>query len=524
MLALLVAILAAPPYSETADAQTSGSDVTFTWAQQFGTTAADGARSVAVDPSDGSPIVAGYTNGTINPEGSPPGSSLNIQPNLSAGGTDAYVRKHSQGGEWQWTRQFGSSLSDDAFDTATDRQGNTYVAGYGNPANRSQAGAFIAKYTPDGRLATLKDANGNDVPWIRQFNAGRIWTFALDPEGNPYIAVSINSDVYMYKLDSQGNFEASEPFGAYGCYGSGLLDIAFGSAVGKSNDPSVYVTGLTSGQEIDDPNNCEISTGEDELFLIKFDGNLNRRWDKPVQFGSSPGAGNAYGVAVDSVGAAYVVGYTSGVIRDPSLIGEENIGGRDFFIVKIDEHANPETGSMSPRVEWAEQFGTTGSDLARDVTIDEADNLYVTGSTDGAFDGKSNAGGTDGFVGKYDTSGNELVVRQFGSAGTDSPQGIVYDTVTDSVFVAGNTNGALAGQRDAGRTDFDGFLVKVHADNLAAGPPQGSQTDKVPLIFVPGAAGTQLFYSKQFDECPVQPTPDAPVTCTSEDQKIPSEK
>ncbi|MBA3703731.1 MAG: SBBP repeat-containing protein [Rubrobacteraceae bacterium] len=125
-----MAILAAPPYSETADAQTSGSDVTFTWAQQFGTTAADGARSVAVDPSDGSPIVAGYTNGTINPEGSPPGSSLNIQPNLSAGGTDAYVRKHSQGGEWQWTRQFGSSLSDDAFDTATDRQGNTYVAGY----------------------------------------------------------------------------------------------------------------------------------------------------------------------------------------------------------------------------------------------------------------------------------------------------------------------------------------------------------------------------------------------------------
>ena len=515
LVALLFLMLVAsgslvPLSDERAEAQTSpgGNDTAFVWAEQFGTSANDSARSVAVDPKDGSPVVAGSTNGSLDPEGSPldptvvPSEAPRV--NTNKGGEDAFVRKHAQDGAWKWTRQFGSSLPDTVHDVAVAPDGSAYVAGYGNPANRNttQGGAYIAKYNPDGTPATLKNADGSTGPWIKQFSGGRIWTFSVDPEGNPYIAVSINSDVYMYKLNPQGQFEASEPFGAYGCYGSAYLDIAFGSAVRGSADPSVYVTGVTTGY-LDDPNDCRLNDGTDEMFLIRFDGMLNKKWDE--QFGTNETniASQAMGVAVDSNGDAYVVGHTFGTIYDPTGI-ETKKGGRDLFVVKFDEYLDASTGAPRARIEWAEQSGTAANEFVYDVAIDPGDNLYVTGSTGGAFDAsKPSAGGTDAFAAKYDKAGNELVVRQFGTPGSDSARGVAHDPLTKSVLVAGNTDGSLAGNtnKDTNLDDgssFDGFLVKMRVENLDGGPPPGSKP-KTPLIFVPGIAGSELLYGPEFD-------------------------
>lgn len=454
------------------------------WTEQFGTAASDGARSVAVDPTDGSPVVAGYTGGSLEGES-------------SSGGRDAFLRKHSSSGESQWTRQFGSSLRDDALDVAVDQRGNTYVAGVGDPLQRGRTGAYIAKYLPDGSLATRKNASGNERPWVKQFGGGRIQTFALDPEGNPFIAVNINGDVYVYKLNPAGVFEESQPFGAY----CNLLDISFGSAVGRGGDPSVYVTGITSGQIDDAGRRCNwnpgITDSTDQLFLIKFDGNLNKKWHK--QFGSYGGSSFAMGVAVDSNDDAYVVGNTTGVVRgaNPTSSSETNEGGRDHFIVKVGEYFDVVSRKHKGRIEWARQFGTPGNEFARDITIDAEDNLYVAGNTTGSFDeAKPNAGGTDAFVGKYDAKGEELVVRQFGAGGNDSAQGIAHDALTKSVLVTGNTNGSFDGAANAGGAD--GFLFKVRDENLNAGPPPGAEP-KTPLIFVPGAAGTELLYGPEDD-------------------------
>ena len=74
VLLILVASGSLAPFSDDrAEAQTTpnGNDATFLWAEQFGTGAADGARSVAVDPSDGSALAAGYTNGALDRLGLP---------------------------------------------------------------------------------------------------------------------------------------------------------------------------------------------------------------------------------------------------------------------------------------------------------------------------------------------------------------------------------------------------------------------------------------------------------------------
>src|SRR5262245_52429037 len=85
------------------------------WIDQFGTADADEAWGVAVDGA-GSVYVAGTTAGVL------PGQN-------SAGGVDAFVRKYDSAHNEAWTRQFGTSGNDRAFDVAVDAIGNVYVAG-----------------------------------------------------------------------------------------------------------------------------------------------------------------------------------------------------------------------------------------------------------------------------------------------------------------------------------------------------------------------------------------------------------
>ena len=78
--------------------------------RQFGTTAEDMARRVAVDGT-GNVYVAGHTDGALPAQ-------------TSAGGTDAFVRKYNASLNLVWTRQFGTQGFDEAPDVAADGAGD----------------------------------------------------------------------------------------------------------------------------------------------------------------------------------------------------------------------------------------------------------------------------------------------------------------------------------------------------------------------------------------------------------------
>jgi hypothetical protein len=154
----------------------------------------------------------------------------------------------------------------------------------------------------------------------------------------------------------------------------------------------------------------------------------------------------ANAVAVDSAGNAYITGFTDG-----TLDGQTNAGGIDAFLAKYDSSGNKL---------WVKLLGTSGNDGAFGVAVDASGNAYITGYVGGSLDGQTYAGLGDAFIAKYDSSGNKQWVKLLGTSGSDGAGGVAVDA-SGNVYIAGNTNGNLDGQTNAG--DYDAFIAKYNS-------------------------------------------------------------
>ncbi len=94
--------------------------------------------------------------------------------------------------------------------------------------------------------------------------------------------------------------------------------------------------------------------------------------------------------------------------------------------------------------QWAKSWGNWGTDLAEDIAVDPAGNIYVTGEFHGDVDfdpgpgqqmGYSN-GASDIFLGKYDTMGDLQWVRTWGGHYDDGGRSVAVDT-SFGVYVTG---------------------------------------------------------------------------------------
>jgi hypothetical protein len=343
---------------------------------------------------------------------------------------DVFLRKYDISGGHLWTRLFGTSQHDVANGIAADGSG-VYVAGAtsgilpGQTGQQFQADSFVRKY----------DAGGIEL-WTRQFSAVTNSSLvndvaqgvAVDASG-VYVAGSTGGtlpgqisaggvDSYLRKYDASGTELWTRQFGVAGVG----ADQASGVAVDSSG---VYVVGVTQGAL---PGQTITVTN---AYLRKFDTSGSEVWHR--QFTSLfPATDIAR--AVDADGNVYVAGKIGGVPQGyPS----------DAFVSKYDDAGN---------LLWTRQFGgsnfccSPAEDVVNGIAVD-ASGVYVAGSTDGLLPGQTSSGASqlDAFVRKYDTDGNELWTRQFGTGFAESAVAIAMDA-SGGVYVAGNTNGRIPNQ------------------------------------------------------------------------------
>ena len=196
------------------------------------------------------------------------------------------------------------------------------------------------------------------------------------------------------------------------------------------------MTGWTFGGLDGNPN-----AGMGDIFLVKYDASGKKHWTK--QFGT-PMGDRGMAVATDISGNIYVTGFSGG-----DLEGNINAGMGDIFLAKYDSSGNKL---------WTRHLGSKDYDCARGVVIDGSGNIYLAGYTEDGLDGNTNAGSVDIFLVKYDSSGNKLWTKQFGTESYDFGAGVAIDG-SGNIYVTGFTEAGLDGNTNAGYKDI--FLIKL---------------------------------------------------------------
>jgi hypothetical protein len=383
--------------------------------------------------------------------------------------------------------QFGTSDIDSADDVFADSSG-VYVVGFTDGTLSDQASqggrdAFIRKYNSDG-----------DEIWTRQFGMSdfedvptdEAHGVSADSSGVYVVGETQHSvdeggvDAFIRKYNSDGDEIWTRQFG------TSLQDQAFAVSVDSSG---VYVVGTTAGEF-----EGETNEGGFDNFIRKYNSDGDEIWTR--QFGTSE-SDSADDVSADSSGV-YVVGGVSGSLPDQTNQGlvdafirkynsdgdeiwtrQFGTSGRDaadgvsadssgVYVVGFTEQDDGEGvddafirkyNSDGDEI-WTRQFGTSSNDNANAVSADSS-GVYVAGVTDGSFPDESSEGDFDIFVRKYNSDGDEIWTQQFGSSEFDIVNGVSVDTT--GVYVAGETFGTLPGESSLG--DGDAFLAKLGIDD-----------------------------------------------------------
>lgn len=376
-------------------------DPLLVYSTYLGGPADDEGSGIAVD-SSGASYITGSTQGgfpTLNPE----------QP-VFGGETDAFVTKLSPTGVLVYSTYLGGPKGDSGSGIAVDSMGAAYVAGY----------TF-------GGFPVLNAAQP---------------TFS----GTPVT----DTNAFVAKLGPTGALVYSTYLGGPNTFGAGIaVDI----------NQAAYITGQTTGGF--PLVNAEQSTyggGLNDAFVTKL--NASGGFAYSTYLGG-PNTDFGSGIAVDSTGAAYVVGTTSGgfpvVNAEQSAFGG---GGFDVFVAKV-----APAGSLV----YATYLGGDTADYSAAIAVDNQRSAYVTGITDGGFPvlnaQQATYGGNGGnaFVTKFNASGAVVYSTYLGASASCNATAIAVDS-TGAAYVTGDTGSGFpvlnAEQPVAGGGSSNVFVTK----------------------------------------------------------------
>jgi hypothetical protein len=276
--------------------------------------------------------------------------------------------------------------------------------------------------------------------------------------GGPTSNGSGSFDAYLVKFNSSGVRQWATYYG-----GSGN-DFGFSCATDASGNVfMIGITSSTSGIATAGAHETAVNNG----FLVKFNSSGVRQWG--TYFG-----GNGKHCTTDASGNIYIVGGTDLTLGIATAGAHQTMlsGSGDAFLVKF---------NSSGVKQWGTYFGGISADDGNSCTIDALGNIYMTGATfsssgiatAGAHQ-TANAGYTDAFLVKFNSSGVRQWGTYYGGVGPDDGFSCTTDA-SGNVYMTGQAQQQMAAsgiatpgshQSAYGGGYNDAFLVKFDSNGL----------------------------------------------------------
>ncbi len=335
-----------------------------------------------------------------------------------AGNRDVLVIKYHPDGSLAWVKTWGGSAEDYATQGIVDANGDFIVVGLTESFGAGGDDDVLLKYSAAGDLLWQKTWGGAGDEALSFVD--------LDASGNIYVSGRTNTfgaggwDAVIRKYSPSGNLLWARTWGGSATeYSTHILAV----------EQNIYLLGYTSSY----------GAGGYDTFLIKFDAEGNRQWVKTWGGSSSDCAESVY---IDANGDLIVIGSTYSY----------GSGSDDVFILKFDSSGN---------LQFQKTWGSTQRDQGWDITVDDSNNIFVSGGTMGF------SSDWDAILLMLDSSGNVNRQAIWHTSGSVTAFGIFRDA-NGTVYIGGKAPNAYGSwQNVSGGTPSPSGSV---------GSPEGTQT------------------------------------------------
>ncbi len=481
----------------------------FAWAKSIGGNGEDKVLGVTADVNGNFYMVGSFSQ-EVDFDPGPDSFSI-----TSGGYDDAYVAKYNSSGYLLWVKSYGGDFYDTASGIGLDQAGNIYITGtfVNNVDFDPGAGEFylsgygdlgatdiyMLKLDPSGNFIFAKQFGGDYPDFPRDLE--------VDNEGNVYVIGSFwstasfgtidgveqnvisngNTDVFMCKMNSDGNLIWVRSFGGEGSDSDDMSSIA------ADSQGNVFGTGYYLYSVDFDPGigtNIISNSGDNvnpEIFIEKLDSEGNFVW--AISIGSNESdSGNS--IEIDLNDNILITGnFQSSVDFDPGpgIFTLSSSPGYTPCTVKFDND-----GTFL----WAAGIiGGTWAGTALDVITDESGDVYTTGFFGGTKDfdpgeevyNLTSQGIVDVYISKLTSDGNFVWAKAIGGYSVEGGSKILvdsyYNVFTFGVFDAtGNYNsdeGPPFGLSNSGGSDI--FIHKMGSNTIAIN--ESSDNSKLSFIY-----------------------------------------
>ena len=312
--------------------------------------------------------------------------------------------------------------------------------------------------------------------------------------GAPVQANSGGGDAFVARLDAVTGALTWNTF-----LGGANSDI--GRSIATDAAGNVYVTGRSLaawGAPV------RAYSGNFDVFVARLNAaNGVLTWSTFLGGGSGD---DGFGIATDAGGNVYVTGLSNATWETP--IRAFTVGGSNAFVARL----NAATGVLT----WNTFLGGGAGEVGQGIATDAAGNVYVTGSSTGAWGTPVLAfvGSGDAFVARLVATTGVLTWNTFlGGVGVDVGLGIATDAA-GNLYVTGYSEAAWGTPVRAYSAGADAFVARLAATGAltwntflgAAGTDEGNgiATDTAGNVYVTGASnatwGTPVrAYTSGFD-------------------------
>jgi len=308
-----------------------------------------------------------------------------------------------------WGTYYGSIVEEEAMAITADKNGNIYLVGEVTNSNSSNVNNIIT--TSNGFQTTYGGGIGDGLIVKFDSNGNRIWATFYGGTGRDVIN--------CITTDNMGNIYVA----------------------GKTDSPNNIAT---PGALYSTLNLNSISCS----FIAKFDANGNRIWATYYRSNNAGQHSSISDIAYDNNGNIIFS-------ETKQILGSGNV----YSLIKF---------STSGNLQWIK---TNNNLIGADIACDLSGNIYFVGLvyTSNIFSGVNGfqlnygGGSFDGYLTKYNPSGNMIWGTYYGGSGSDWANGVTCDS-KGNIYITGTThsynNIAFNGYQNTKGITQDAFLVK----------------------------------------------------------------